>query len=133
MVKLLTNWRGKPLEDGFDLNNVCGAPAMILVEHNTNDQGTVFANVGTIMPCKRADAPDIPPHIMAIALEHPDREYFAQVAENLSDSLKGKVSDGWARLDALVKSEQAATGTARSPEPGEGSPVEDDLDDEIPF
>jgi len=129
LVKMLTNWRGKPLEDGFQLGNVLGAPATILVEHNDND-GTVFANVGTIMPGKKSDAPVCPSHIPLWSIEYPDRDGLRMAMDDLSDSLKGKVSDGWAKLD-----QAAAVKPVPVPAQEVANQMVDDqlADDEIPF
>lgn len=60
----LESWRGRPFTpeelDGFDLDNVIGAPCFFNVVHNTKD-GKTYANVTSIMPLpKGMNAPNIP-------------------------------------------------------------------------
>ncbi len=56
--KDLERWRGKPfssktLQDGFNLENVIGIPAMLYVDHRETEKGT-WADVDSILP-----APDL--------------------------------------------------------------------------
>jgi hypothetical protein len=57
---LLELWRGQKftpedIKAGFDLDKIVGAPCMLQIIHNTQDDGTVWANIGSIMPMKKGD------------------------------------------------------------------------------
>lgn len=55
--KDLEAWRGKKFTaeelQGFDVEKVLGVSCIVLVLHNTTDNGRVFANVNAIMPLPR--------------------------------------------------------------------------------
>jgi hypothetical protein len=52
--KDLESWRGRKFTeaelDGFDLEKLIGAPAQVQVTHDLGDDGTVYANVATVVP-----------------------------------------------------------------------------------
>ena len=52
--KDLVSWRGKKFSeqelDGFDLEKLLGAPAQVAVTHDMGDDGTIYANVSTVVP-----------------------------------------------------------------------------------
>lgn len=56
LYKLLTAWRGKKFTDaelqGFDLDNVLGAPCQLQVIHN-HKEGQTYANIQAIVPLGR--------------------------------------------------------------------------------
>jgi hypothetical protein len=52
--KDLESWRGKRFTeqelDCFDLEKLLGAPAQVAITHSVADDGTVYANVSTVVP-----------------------------------------------------------------------------------
>ena len=59
--KILDTWRGRPftpkdLEEGFDLEKLVGAPAMVTIVHNDGKEGKVFANVQAVTTLPRGMA-----------------------------------------------------------------------------
>jgi hypothetical protein len=52
--KDLESWRGKKFTevelDGFDLEKLIGASAQVQVTHDLGDDGTIYANVSTVVP-----------------------------------------------------------------------------------
>lgn len=52
--KDLESWRGKKFTeqelDGFDLERLIGIPAQVQITHDLGDDGTVYANVATVVP-----------------------------------------------------------------------------------
>jgi len=57
--KDLEKWRGRPFTpaelDGFDLESVIGAAAVLNIIHNTGDDGTVYSNVNGLFKDNAAD------------------------------------------------------------------------------
>jgi hypothetical protein len=55
--KLLEGWRGKKFTadelKGFDLENVVGVAAQIVVTHSAGQDGTIYANVNSVLPGKK--------------------------------------------------------------------------------
>lgn len=60
LAKDITAWRGKPLGDDerqhFEMENLIGAPARVLVQHQTKDD-TTYANVMALMKAEKKLAP----------------------------------------------------------------------------
>ena len=58
--KDLESWRSRRFTDeelkGFDLENLIGANCQLQIIHNTGEDGSVFANVGAIVPVPRSTA-----------------------------------------------------------------------------
>lgn len=58
MGELLRRWRGKdftPEElEGFNIENVLGAPCLLTVEHNQGADGKTYANVAAAVPLPKA-------------------------------------------------------------------------------
>lgn len=56
--KDLEKWRGRKFSadelNGFDLESVIGAPAMLNIVHNEGDEGQVYANVNGIFADRNA-------------------------------------------------------------------------------
>ena len=52
--KILDSWRGRKFTKeelaGFDMETIIGANGMVNVVHNVVDDGTVYANVDTVVP-----------------------------------------------------------------------------------
>jgi hypothetical protein len=52
--KDLESWRGRKFTeaelDGFDLEKLIGVPAQVQVTHDLGDDGTIYANVSTVVP-----------------------------------------------------------------------------------
>ena len=52
--KDLESWRGRRFTeaelDGFDLEKLLGAPAQVAITHSVADDGTIYANVSTVVP-----------------------------------------------------------------------------------
>ncbi len=66
LLPFLTAWRGKAFTkeelDGFDLEKLVGAPALVTVIHNQSGDRT-YANISSISPLPKAmkdEAPEIP-------------------------------------------------------------------------
>lgn len=58
LTKFLESWRGQKFskedrDKGFDCERVVGACAQVMIIHNHKDDGSVFANVESIMPLAR--------------------------------------------------------------------------------
>lgn len=58
LTKFLESWRGQKFskedrDKGFDCERVVGACAQVMIVHNHKDDGSVFANVESIMPLAR--------------------------------------------------------------------------------
>jgi hypothetical protein len=57
---LLELWRGQKftpedIKNGFDLDKIVGAPCNLQIVHNVQDDGTIWANIGGIMPMKKGE------------------------------------------------------------------------------
>ena len=60
----LESWRGKPFTDaerqGFDVENLIGAPCILNVIHKTGSKGGTFANIATVSPLMKNMAKPTP-------------------------------------------------------------------------
>ena len=63
--KDLESWRGKKFTeaelDGFDLEKLLGVNAQVAVTHDLGDDGTIYANVSTVVPPVKG-TPKLAPH-----------------------------------------------------------------------
>ena len=63
--KDLESWRGRKFTelelDGFDLEKLIGVNAQVQVTHDLGDDGTLYANVSTVVPPAKG-APKLAPH-----------------------------------------------------------------------
>ena len=148
LVKMLTAWRGQELPEQFDLAQIVGAPAMLNVVHEPRQEGGVYANIAAVMPGQNAVCPQIPPNVVSYALSFPDQATFDRVANEIGDTFRMKIRDGWARLQqaqsASVTAQVAAVPNSSPLQPGgiASAPVQHPTataasaalhDDEIPF
>lgn len=115
----LESWRGRPFSDeernGFDINRLAGAAAMINVLHETRGNKT-YANVVGVTPLPKGMEK---PFLADGALIYDDDE-FRHNYDKLPDWLQKKI-------DSQVVEEMAGAGN------GGASGQYDDLDDDIPF
>lgn len=62
--KDLESWRGRkftePELDGFDLDKLIGVPAQVAVTHDLGDDGTIYANISTVVPPLKGVAKLVP-------------------------------------------------------------------------
>lgn len=115
----LESWRGRPFTEeerqGFDINKLAGAAAMVNVTHKENN-GKTYANVTAVTPLPKGMEK---PALFDAALIYDDDE-FRHNYENLPEWLQKKV-------DAQVRDEPKPS-NSRHVELAEG-----ELDDDVPF
>ena len=117
---MLTSWRGKAFTeaelDGFDLENVLGAPCMVNLV--ANDKGKVVVSSVSPLP-KGMTAIELTNTITHFSLDNFDEQAFSL----LSDGLKKKIMESPEYKNHVSGGHVADTATAFG----------DDLDDSIPF
>lgn len=115
----LESWRGRPFTEeerqGFDINKLAGAAAMVNVTHKENN-GKTYANVTAVTPLPKGMEK---PALFDAALIYDDDE-FQHNYDNLPEWLQKKV-------DAQVRDEPKPS-NSRHVELAEG-----ELDDDVPF
>lgn len=123
-------WRGKPFTkeelDGFDLEKLLGAPALVNVVHNEKD-GNTYANVSGISRLPKGMLTVAPEaDLLCFSCDAPD----TAVLEKLPEWLGDKVTTGLARVQ-----EEAHKATLNGGGGNHGGPEggREDIDDEIPF
>lgn len=86
----LVGWRGKDFTEeeaeNFDMLKLIDKPALINVIHNEND-GTVYANIASIMPLKQKECPVRINPLVGFTLENFDQKVFDGLSENLQKKI----------------------------------------------
>lgn len=124
MGDLLRRWRGKdftPAElDGFDIENVLGAPCLLTVEHNTRE-GTTYANVASAVPMPKG-----------MTRLTPSGNYVREIDKDESKDVRSKNYKG----DGHRSTRQLADEAAAAHASGDGGGYGDNFaaeDDGLPF
>ena len=122
---LLVGWRGKDFTEkeaeNFDILKLLDIPALINVIHNESD-GTIYANIASIMPLKKSECPVRINPLLTFSLE----EFNQTIFESLSENLQKKIS-------ASEEYQQLATDPVRITGDGGNSVIDLTADDKCPF
>jgi len=127
--KDLQTWRGQPFTpeelDGFQVDNVLGAWAMIAITKEIGNNGKEYTNIANINKVPRemkANMPEGHNKCAAFYIENPDMDMFA----TFSDNLRAKIekSPEWQKLKG---------GGSQFSKPASSGSGFDDMDDDIPF
>lgn len=118
--KDLESWRGRPFTneelDGFDLQNVLGAPCMVNVVHNENN-GKTYANVTAVTPlAKGMEKPVAHNPLLHFDLDNYTAEQESALPEWLHKMINFAIPN-FAALDALEKEHQNQANTDLSNRP----------------
>jgi len=94
MRPLLAAWRGRDFtveeEAGFDVSKLLGAYCLLNVIHETGKNGTVYSNIGSIMPLPKGTVkPDGVNPIVLFEIDNPDMKIY----EAMSDKMKTLIRD----------------------------------------
>lgn len=123
----LESWRGKKFTkeelNGFVVDNLIGAPAMINVIHNESGDKT-YANIASISPVpKGMEVPKPINDPILFSLDKPDMDVF----DNLPNGIKAMIEDS---IEWKGRHGKSPTKSVQAPAPVD--PM-DDLDSDIPF
>lgn len=122
--QILQDWRGKlftPEElKGFDITQVAGKCCQITVQHKPGADGTMYANVTSVMGVskdqrERAKAAKSEVGVLVFSIDESDDETYERLPKWIKEKLQDRIKP---------PSVKAATANASS---------NDDLDDDIPF
>lgn len=128
----LESWRGRPFTaaelEAFDLRNVLGKPCMANVVHTTKD-GKTYANLASIMPLpKGMVAPEAVGELVFFSFGDFRQADFDKLSDGLKEQIKK--SDEYKAMFPNGGPAKAA-GPAQSST--KSAPVDDNMDDDIPF
>ena len=128
--EILVAWRGRPFTpdelEGFKLQNILGAWAMISVAKSAGNNGKEYTNIMSVNPVpasiKKAGLPEAHNKAAIFAIENPDMELFETFSNGLQDKIRS--SPEWQAREGKKSGEDRHE--------TQGSSF-DDMNDDIPF
>jgi hypothetical protein len=124
--------------DWSQLINIACSVTVVQNVGNGKNAGKVFNNIAGVSLMRPRDVKNAPPLVnepVVFDLDNPDIEEFYKLPNWIQEKIKGGLEFAGSTLDALIKANPKKEETKEPEKKAKKSrtPVEEDLDDEVPF